>query len=353
VALRQAGGSDAATGAAADRPLASAGAQAGRPACDRVAALGGNDRARGTADAPFRTVRRLVSALRPGETGCLRSGTYREDVTLAAHDVTLREYPGAQATIAGRFWVKRGGDHNTISGLRLDGRNRRGLPSPTINADDTTLVGNVITDRHTTICLLIGSPGYGRAQRTIVRENRIHDCGRRPATNQDHGIYVAQADDTRILDNVIYDNADRGIQLYPDAQGTLIQGNVIDGNGEGIIFSGLGRASSAGTTVRGNVIANARKRANVESWYPKGTRRGARNVVRGNCVFGGRRGRRGAIDQTGGGFTSAGNTVADPHYVDRGRGDFRLAAGSGCAAVLAGSRAPAGPGGESPLSEAP
>ncbi|HEV7751679.1 MAG TPA: right-handed parallel beta-helix repeat-containing protein [Baekduia sp.] len=341
--LRHADRSDASTGYP-DRPLRSA-AGAHGPVCDRVAALSGHDRSRGTADAPFRTAGRLVSALRPGQTGCLGSGTYREDVTLAQHHVTLRERPGARATIVGRLWVKRGADHDTISGLTLDARNRRGLPSPTINADDTELVGNVITDRHTTICLQIGSPRYGRAHRTVVRENRIHDCGKRPSANRDHGIYVAAADDTRIVDNVIYDNVDRGIQLYPDAQRTLIAGNVIDGNGEGIIFSGQGRVASAGTTVRNNIIANARIRADVESWYPHGSRRGRGNVVRANCLFGGRGG---VVDRAAGGFVAIGNTVADPAYVNRRNGDFRLAAGSRCAQLLARSRAPAGLDGQPP-----
>ena len=62
-----------------------------------------------------------------------------------------------------------------------------------------------------------------------------------PSTNKDHGIYVTNAKDTVIRDNWIYDNVDRGIQLYPDAQHTRITGNVIDGNGEGVVFSGDGQ----------------------------------------------------------------------------------------------------------------
>ena len=72
----------------------------------------------------------------------------------------------------------------------------------------------------------------------MIEHNRIHDCGVLPATNLDHGIYVAEADHTVIRRNLIYDNADRGVQLYPDADGTVVTGNVIDGNGEGVIFGG-------------------------------------------------------------------------------------------------------------------
>src|SRR5207245_8215668 len=90
----------------------------------------------------------------------------------------------------------------------------------------------------------------------LIQRNRIHDCGRIPSSNHDHGIYLAYSDNTKVLDNVIFDNADRGVQLYPDAQGTLIKGNVIDGNGEGVIFSGAGGSASNDNVVEHNVITN-------------------------------------------------------------------------------------------------
>ena len=71
----------------------------------------------------------------------------------------------------------------------------------------------------------------------MIERNRIHNCGQLPPTNHHHGIYVEASDGARITDNWIYDNADRGIQLFPDAQGTYVARNVIDGNGQGVIFS--------------------------------------------------------------------------------------------------------------------
>ena len=89
-----------------------------------------------------------------------------------------------------------------------------------------------------------------------------------------------------IRGNWIYDNTDRGIQLYPDAQRTVITGNVIYGNGEGIIFSGDDGVASSGTRVTGNVIAGSRIRRNVESYYPDGAPLGSDNLVRSNCIHG-------------------------------------------------------------------
>ena len=134
----------------------------------------------------------------------------------------------------GRFWIAESADRVTVQGLYLDGPNGDVLPSPTINGDDVTFRGNDVTNNHHSICFSLGHPDWGRADRHAIELNRIHDCGQLPATNHDHGIYVAAATDTLIRDNWIYDNADRGIQLYPDAQRHRgSRGNVIDGNGAG------------------------------------------------------------------------------------------------------------------------
>ena len=76
------------------RPVAPSGG------CAKVASPDGNDSAPGTADRPYATAQRLVNALAPGETGCLRAGTYREDLTLATPGVGLTSYPGDHANLA-------------------------------------------------------------------------------------------------------------------------------------------------------------------------------------------------------------------------------------------------------------
>lgn len=309
--------------------------------CSRVASPSGSDGSAGTSGAPFRTARRLTAALRPGETGCLRAGTYDEDVKIsrggrAGAEITIRSYPGERALLLGRLWLARGADHVTIAHLNLDGRNRSGLPSPTVNASDVTFRSNDVTNRHTGICFILGSEKRGTATRTLIEGNRIHDCGRRPSTNHDHGIYVEKARNARIVGNAIFGNTDRGIQLYPDAQGTRIVGNVIDGNGQGILFAGDGGIASNDNLVEGNLITNSRIRHNVESYYPRGTPAGRGNVVRRNCVRGGARddGDGGVQDDTEG-FRAIMNRIADPLYRNRRAGDFRLRDDSPCRGVLA------------------
>lgn len=300
------------------KPVPRAAGAGGGPRCDAVLT-------------PRRSIDATLDRLRPGQTACLRAGTYREDVSISSDGVTLRPFGGDRVILEGRLWIRADAGDVTIRGLLLDGRNGRSLPSPTINGHGTTFVGNDVTNFHAGICFIIGSHDYGRPRGTVIRRNRIHDCGRLPPTNHDHGIYVAYADDTRIVDNVIFDNADRGIQLYPDADGTLIARNVIDGNGEGVIFSGVGSDTSSNNVVRNNVITNSRVRADVESYYPSGTPRGEGNVVTGNCIHGGARG---TVDDRAGGFVARDNVFADPRYVDRAGGDFRPAPSSPCAALL-------------------
>lgn len=306
-------------------------AVAARGVCDRFASPRGRDRAPGTARRPVRSVQRLVHVLHRGQAGCLRAGVYVGDVTVSRSQITLRNQPGQRARVEGRLWFTRQSHDSEVRGLTLDGRNRRDLPSPTVNGTGIRFVHNNITNEQTGTCFILGSEGWGRAQGTVIRDNRIHGCGRLPPGNYDHGIYVAMADRTTIVGNWIYDNADRGIQLYPDAHGTRIERNVIDGNGEGIIFSGDYGTVSTGNVVRNNVIANSRVRADVESFWPEGTPPDQSNIVQRNCIGG--RGIRG-IDGRGGGFDASRNIRARPRYADRAHGNLRVVGLRPCVALL-------------------
>lgn len=306
--------------------------------CDRVAALNGSDSAAGTASDPFRTAQKLVSSLSSGQAGCLRAGTYDSDpqVKIATAGIRLTSYPGERAKLVGRLWIAQGADGATVDSLDLNGRNAKNLPSPTVNANDTVFRGNDVTNDHTAICFNLGHSSYGRADRTLIEDNRIHNCGALPATNHHHGIYASQTDGSVIRGNWIYDNADRGIQLYPNADNTTVTANVIDGNGQGIIFSGSSGQVSSGNVVERNAITNSTIRHNVESHWGDGEV-GTGNVARENCVHGGTRDDGdGGIETPQEGFTAADNLLVDPMYVDAGAKNFELSPSSPCAGLLAG-----------------
>lgn len=324
-------------------------AAAAATSCTRYASPAGSDSAAGSTQAPFATAQKLVSSLGAGETGCLLPGTYTEDVTISrggAKDspITLTSAPGSRATLRGRLWVTDAANDVVLEGLFIDARSNSNLPSPTVNGDRVRLVGNEITNFHAPgICLLLGSEsGWGTAVDPLVEGNRIHDCGAGAgaSANRHHGIYLQSTRSARILGNWIYDNTDRGIQLYPDAQGTVIANNVIDGNGEGILFSGEAGFASSGSRVYGNVISNATIRYNVESWYPAGNPLGSDNLVQRNCVWNGKQGN---VAPAAGFTVAEALVVADPQFVDRVSKDFRMASSSPCAGFGPTSAVPAPP----------
>jgi parallel beta-helix repeat protein len=255
-------------------------------------------------------------------------GIFVEDVSirgggLRGHRVTLRSAPGRRATIRGRFYVAPSANYITVENLKLDGRNGGDFASPIVNGDHSVWRNLDVTNYRAGagICFHLGSPSDGTASATVIENNRIHDCG--ISNNHNQAIYLNTARDTIIRDNYFYDNGDRAIQLYPNADNTLIVHNVIDGTGEGVIFSGDDGYAS-----------NSRVRWNVESWYPSGNPIGSNNVVSDNCLWPGNRdgsyNRGGGIQSPRVGFTALRNRIVDPGYVNRAAKDFRLKRTSRC-----------------------
>lgn len=329
--------------------------------CSLFASPRGRDSARGTARAPLRTAQRLADRLRAGQTGCLEAGTYAAYLRIThggrrSARLTIRSVPGVVATVRGRVWIRAGSDYVTLQGLHIVGVpiacsavGCPNIPTVAVNSRAATLVDSDITNDHSSICVAIGSEQWGLARQTLIARDVIHDCGRLPATNLEHGIYVADAVGTVIRSNYIYDNADRGIQLYPHAERTLVEGNVIDGNGEGILIGGVGADPTAGSLVEHNLITNSRIGGNVESFFPAGPPPPAAvNQVRENCLFGGQANSAlGGVVGAGVGFSTSGNLIANPDYGSIVAPDRDLAAGparqralvriaaSACAAALA------------------
>ena len=306
-------------------------AAAGSPGCDLFASTSGSDDASGTGDAPFRTAKKLVRSLAPGQTGCLQPGLYVENVIVLqggrpGAPITLRSAPGGTATIGGYVDVKDTADNVVLTALAVDGSYS---PQVTVQlfGDSLVVSDTEITNRRAAqSCILAGSTKYGIARDLVLVRNRIHGCGK--SATFDHGIYLSDTRNARVSDNVVYDNASIGIQIYPDADQSLIEQNTIVGNGRiGIIFAGEGGFSSDGNVVRRNVVTHSHDRHNLETWW--GGAVGSGNVASDNCVFGGGMGNL----QMDAGVAAGDNVVADPLYVDASSGDFRLRAGSPCAGL--------------------
>lgn len=312
--------------------------------CDLFASPQGSDADPGTISRPLRRVNTLVDRLQPGETGCLREGRYEtidDDLWIHTSRITLAGYGGERAVVRGHLAIGRDARGVTVKDLVLNGENSRSEASPFIGGQDATFRNNEVTNHHTSICfLLAGQGGKDYAiHNALIVGNLIHDCGELPATNHSHGIYLQKTRDAVVRDNVILDNADRGVQLYYDSQRTEVSGNVIDGNGQGIIVSGDKGAASSGNRIHNNVIANSVLRFNVEEYWPQNNPIGSDNLVYDNCLYsdsethGGVGGNSGLMPNARG-FSAYDNIFSRPNYVDRRQG--RLRAGSACASVLTG-----------------
>jgi parallel beta-helix repeat protein len=312
--------------------------------CDLFAAGSGADSNPGTQAQPLRTVAKLVATLQPGKTGCLRAGSYGSSSTslrLTTPQITLSSYPGETATVVGIVRIEATATGATLENLVLDGRNSTMDLSPLIYASNVVVRNNEITNFNTAICVHLDQyPAAAVPTDVLIEGNRIHNCGALPANNFDHGIYLGKAERTVVRGNWIYDNANRGIQLYSQAHHTLVTGNVIDGNGSGVIFGGEQVNVSADNVVENNVISNSVLRDNVESWW--GGPVGTNNVVRQNCVGGGAYddGDGGILSGSSLGFTTTANVIAHPQFVNRAAKDFTIVAGTACAGVLPGGSPP-------------
>ena len=318
--------------------------------CDKVASKSGSDAGPGTPSSPYRTPQKLVDSLSAGQTGCLREGVYAETSKLRitkggspGGPIILRSYPGERAEIVAQVAIANSANHIVLTDLVLNGEGAPPcntsvsstctiLPSVVLNGDDVTISDSEITNHDKAICVNAGTNTAERAVRLTMQGNRIHHCGQLPATNHHHGIYLGRTDDAKITDNLIYSNADRGIQLYPEANNSYVARNVIDGNGAGFDFSGASGDASSYNLVEHNLITNS-KQFNAYSWYPADNPVGVGNVLRSNCISGA-----GFADikEPTLGFTAKNNLFVAPKYADRGSRNFDLPSDDPCRSVLAG-----------------
>jgi arylsulfatase A-like enzyme len=292
--------------------------------CNRVADTGGSDLNAGTVASPWRTAQKLVDNLNPGETGCLNEGTFTEDVTAtnsgtSGARITVRSTPGDVGRIKGRLHVT--ASNITFSQLALDGS---GVASSSagvgIEGDDVQIADDNITTKGAANCVGIGEPS-DRAFRAMLLRNRIHNCRA--------GVRIKVATNATLRNNLIFDSIDRGVRMDPDAFSSYVVKNVIDGNGEGVLFAGDASTASTSNAVHYNVISNSNVLWNLGSAWAPGLV-GSFNHTWNNCVHATNLDPN--YDARGGvapesptrGFASYFGVISDPGYVDRDAKDFHL-----------------------------
>jgi parallel beta-helix repeat protein len=232
----------------------------------------------GTATRPYCTISKAASVATAGQTVLVSSGTYNEQVIPAnsgtsSAPVTYQPAPGATVTVGGQIhaftvtkaWI-------VITGFTVSGTSNYGIYLKG-GASNVTLSGNRVTAS--------GIPANGSiAQGIYVRDTTdSHLIGNVTDHNSDTGIYLttgasnvevrgnwsfsnarqytraATGIDVRnpgnsVIDNVVHDNEDSGIQLYNGASGTLVADNLSYNNGD----HGIDVLNSTDTIVVGNTV---------------------------------------------------------------------------------------------------
>jgi hypothetical protein len=316
--------------------------------CDRYASSLGLDTNLGTALLPFRTVAKLLSTLGWGQVGCL-VGTFNESVTISTAGVTLASAPGQRAKINGGIRLNVTANGATVRDLDVDGYGFVYSTFRIIGADQVSVINMDITNRnyrngtsnYNAICLLAGAgatfesdPSY-TVWDLLIERSRIHNCG---DDAHEHSIYLETTRNAVVRDNYLYGNSGYGVTMYPDAQSSTIEHNVIDANSRAnranLTFSGEaagGEYSKAhgsdNNTVRYNIISNAVTRYNVDSYYPSGSIAPRNNRVDSNCVWNAPSGNFGGTDA----YSQTNNKDVDPTYVNAAAGDYSLHTTSPCA----------------------
>jgi hypothetical protein len=291
-------------------------------------------------------VGKLDRALRPGQTGCLRAGSYggtstwhRIDTAGTAHaQITLTSFPGETATVRGYVDIE--GSYTTLSDLNIDGSNtfyrqvREGTNCPAPVSQPLMVAGRndvlEYDNYYQSIPRLrgngIGIGFWGDADNTVIRDSKIHDVGQCEA--YDHLVYLSHGNNVRIYDNWLYnDSHGRGVQLYPAPTNARVYGNVIDHAGEGFVIGNEPGYTVSGNQIYDNIITNSTglpteniPGQGIHDIY--GGQPGAGNTFHNNILFN---------DPGGLGDLTAvrayGNATRDPGFVNPARHDYETRRG--------------------------
>lgn len=287
--------------------------------CAHWVAAGGNDAGAGSKAAPYGTVAKLLSALRPGQSGCFAPGTTIDEHIVinvsgaAGAPIRLMSTPNAQGA------VLRGGiefappTHDVM--IQHVAIRAPATPSPGIvtlrgfrNAIvDSDLNGTETPDR-SQACILLD-----HANKAVIDHNAIRECSK---VVSNPGIYAAGIIDAvsvgaQITNNVIINQPSDAIALAPNAQLTFVSRNLIQNNGSGVFFGGDAKAAANDNQVVNNAIGPSTA-FSVHASYAAGAPVGQRNVVSKNCFWHAAKGDVGVASAAQPGFRTLHNITGNP-----------------------------------------
>jgi parallel beta-helix repeat protein len=225
----------------------------------------------GTEAAPWRTIPKAVSAAQPGMTIVLEPGTYGARGTTILVDssgtrsapITFMGYPGKDMpTILGFFKIT--GHDLRFDHLLFNGPTGRIKPitqdnpkgeqvQVTIRNDRVWITRSEIRNNDWHAGIYLHAAHDVRILRNYIHHNGDDGpCCYQYQWNTSHGIYFSSGSGV-IANNLIQRNLARGVQLYPNAHGVVVEENTIVGNRQtGVQVSKY----SADNTIANNIVAN-------------------------------------------------------------------------------------------------
>ena len=283
----------------------------------------GSDTGPGTQARPWKTLRKALSSLRPGRRVVVRAGVYRERLEVGsggsdAEPAEIVAYPGEHPVLIGRLRVI--ADHVRVARLVLDGTGGAAFDSSLYIAGAQDVEVSECEIRNAVGSgVFVGDDGNSSGNVSLVR-NWIHDNG--TDDFHDHGIYWAQGNGGLIGNNLIEKSAGFGVHLYPDANNVRVSNNTVVGSGRsGIIVAGDKSSESDRNVIVNNIVA-FNGELGIRSSFDEGV--GTGNLVRRNLLFGNTAGDLPTGRYAAGLAFAKDNRVADPRFVGRAKGDYRL-----------------------------
>jgi parallel beta-helix repeat protein len=293
----------------------------------------GSDSSAGTLSAPWKTVTKALTA-RPGSRVLVRAGTYSEKITssvdgTASQPISVENYPGERPVFSVKVTLN-DASNVRFRGMLWDGAKVFSTAIRISGGSNIEFSNNEIRNYRgggdsTAQAFLIGNGVVSNLQ---IIGNRVHDNG--VWNEHDHGVYCKSASKAYIANNLFYNlNRGFGIQLYNGDGGTGCDDSMIVNNTfDNVQESGITVSRAADRNlIENNVVTNNTATGASDYGYAvtQGSGAGSGNVVRNNLGFGNRQSSEFRCSVC----AMSNNLHADPKYLSRSAGDFRLQAGSG------------------------
>lgn len=290
----------------------------------------GSDSNAGTLAAPWRTIGKAAATLTAGQTVYLRAGTYEENTSgpcdtsynvvrflrsgSSGAPITISGYPGEESQVIVKTKLRIAANWIRLQNFVYDRNHAYASPSDLactgeelhVTGDDVTITGLEVRNGNKSGIFLRD------ADRVTIEGNWIHDNGTH--YNADHGIYWSSGAGGMIANNIVEHNYAYGIHMYPEPMGQVITENTVVGNGRsGIILSGAQNVTVVNNISAWNQFAGIR----TGSLGCSGCR-AERNILFGNA----------SDYELPTPLTIISTIHADPLFVNRSGGNYRLGAGS-------------------------